>query len=148
MRATPLFFLFVLLGLTASVSALAGEKRFDNFTVHYSVFNSAFISADVAKAYGITRGKNRALINIAVRTDLPEGGDRAQRAVVSGSTYDLIHRTALEFREIEEQGAIYYIAEFTFTDKELRSFTLSVQPQDADATAYELKFNQTFYVDE
>jgi uncharacterized protein DUF4426 len=127
--------------------SLAQEKTFGPYQVHYSVFNSSFITPEVASAYGITRGKNRALINIAVRKQLKSGEDIAQRAFISGHSSDLIHQLPLEFEEIEEQGAIYYIASLKFNDKEMRSFTIKIQP-DPNISPYTLKFSKTLYHDE
>lgn len=140
----------LLLLLTASLFSqfsLAQEKTFGPYQVHYSVFNSSFIAPEVASAYGITRGKNRALINIAVRKQLKTGEDIAQRAVITGTSSDLIHQLPLEFEEIEEQGAIYYIAALKFNDKEMRTFTIKIQP-DPNIAPYTLKFSKTLYHDD
>lgn len=130
-----------------SSHSFAQEKTFGPYQVYYSVFNSTFITPEVARAYGITRGKNRALINIAIRKQLKSGEDIPQRAAVTGTSSDLIHSNALEFQEIEEQGAVYYLASLTFNDKEMRSFTIKIQPDPAIAP-YTLKFSRTLYEDE
>ena len=39
-------------------------KKFHNYDVHYSVFNSTFITPQIAKAYNLKRATNRAYINI------------------------------------------------------------------------------------
>ena len=122
-----------------------GEVQDGAFTVHYSVFNSAFLSADVARAYGVNRAGDRAVINVAVRESVA-GGDRAAHAEVSGTHFDLVHRRPLAFREIVETGAIYYIAEFPFSNEETQSFNLTVQPEGA-ARSIPIEFNQKFYVD-
>ena len=123
------------------------SKVFGDFEVHYSVLNSTFISPEVAQAYKIVRGKNRALINIAVRKRMGKGTSRAKKSLVTGKRSDLIHTKQLEFEEIVEQDAIYYIAELTFNDKELRTFTISIQP-DPNISPYTLKFSKTLYFDE
>ncbi len=137
----------VCLGLLASSLTLAqteSTKVFGDYDVHYSVLNSTFISPEVAKVYGIVRGKDRALINIAVRKRLDRGQTRAKKSMVSGSSSDLIHSAPLEFTEIVEQESIYYIAELRFNNKELRTFTINIQP-DANIAPYTLKFNKTLY---
>ena len=144
-KLSPL--LLIAMFLQLSSHSLAQEKKFGPYDVHYSVFNSTFVTPEVAKAYGITRGKNRALINIAIRKQLKSGENIARRAMVTGSSSDLIHRLELDFQEIEEQGAVYYIAEFKFNDKEMRSFTIKIQP-DPNIAPYTLKFSKTLYEDE
>jgi hypothetical protein len=123
------------------------KKTFGDYDVHYSVLNSTFISPEVAKAYNIVRGKDRALINIAVRQNLDKGDSKAKRSIISGNSSDLIHRTELDFREIIEQDAIYYIAELRFNNKELRTFTIKIQP-DPNISPYTLKFPKKLYFDQ
>lgn len=137
--------LLILVLLPCSLMA-EQKKTFGDYDVHYSVLNSTFITPEIAKNYAITRGKNRALINIAVRKKLPKGKTRAQKALVTGRSSDLIHSADLEFNEITEQDAIYYIAELRFNNKEMRTFTIKVQP-DPNIAAYTLKFSKTLYVD-
>ncbi len=138
--------LVALLAALISISALAQDssKRFGDYEVHYSVLNSTFLEPETAAGYGITRGKNHALINIAVRKHLPDGSNKAQKAIVRGKSSDLIHASELEFTEIVEQEAIYYIAGLRFNDKELRTFEIKVQP-DPNIKPYGLKFNKTLY---
>ena len=139
---TAIFFLCLSSSLYAE-----NNKVFGDYDVHYSVLNSTFITPQVAKAYEIVRGKNRALINIAVRKRLEKGTSRAKKALISGESSDLIHTKTLEFKEVVEQDAIYYLAELTFNDKELRTFTIKIQP-DPNISPYTLKFQKTLYVDE
>lgn len=136
--------LVCLFSSTLSMAQTESTKVFGDYEVHYSVLNSTFISPKVAQVYGIVRGKNRALINIAIRKRLERGETRAKKSIVSGSSSDLIHSAQLEFKEIVEQESIYYIAELRFNNKELRTFTISIQP-DANIAPYTLKFNKTLY---
>ena len=130
--------------LLFSLAGHAQTKSFGDYDIHYSVLNSTFISPQVAQSYGITRGKDRALINIAIRKNLAGGTSKAQRALVTGSSSDLIHSTVLDFKEISEQDAVYYIAELKFFDKEMRTYTIKFQP-DPNVAAYTLKFSKTLY---
>ena len=52
----------------------------------------------------------------------------------------------LEFVQIKEQNAIYYIAQLRFTEEEMWRFELQIQP-DLNADAIPLKFSQTFYLE-
>ena len=142
-----LLLLFSACAILFSAHSLAQEKSFGPYQVYYSVLNSSFISPETASAYNIVRGKDRALINIAIRKQLKNGEDIEQAAKLSGSRSDLIHSLPLEFKEIREQGAIYYIADFKFNDKELLAFTIKIQP-DPDIAPYTLKFSHTLYEDE
>lgn len=139
------FLLIALALLTLNVNA-EQKQRFANYDVHYSVVNSTFITPEVAAAYNITRGKHRAFVNISVRKISDDGSNKEKRAVVSGKSSDLIHSTPLDFNEIIEQGAIYYIAELKFNDKDLRRFDIQIQP-DPNIAPYTLTFSQKIYID-
>lgn len=120
------------------------SKQFGSDTVHFSVVNSSFLTPQVARSYGIVRGKNKFLINVSVRRQ--SGPDNtAVRAQISGSQSDLIHRSPLAFREIIEQDAVYYIAEFAISNDERRDFRLQVNVDDKPS--YDIQFNKMLYVD-
>jgi hypothetical protein len=142
----PFFSLLTLLTITVGAEAET-TKTFGDFDVHYNVLNTTFISPEVATAYDIVRGKDRALINIAVRQRLDRGATRAKKSIVTGSSSDLIHTAQLAFSEIAEKNSIYYIAELSFNDKELRTFTIKIQP-DPNIAPYTLKFSKTLYIDQ
>lgn len=120
------------------------KERFGNYDVHYSIVNTTFLKPDVAKAYGITRGDDRFILNISVRDLQPDGSDVARKADVSGTVFNLIHRKPLDFKEIDERDAIYYIAQFTADNKEMLDFTLSIKPENS-ARSYKLQFNKKLY---
>ena len=144
LRQCCLLLITALLSITLNAEQ---KKTFGDYDVHYSVVNSTFIAPDIVKNYGITRGKDRALVNIAIRKRQPKGRTKAQRGLVTGKSPDLIHSAPLDFTEINEQDAIYYLAELRFNNKEMRTFTIKVQP-DPNIAAYTLKFSKTLYIDD
>ena len=144
-KFTRYFLLIALALLTLTVHA-EQKKRFANYDVHYSVVNSTFITPKVAAAYNITRGNNRAFVNISVREISADGSNKEKRAVVTGKSSDLIRSASLDFNEIIEKDAIYYFAELKFNDKDLRRFDIQIQP-DPNVAPYTLTFSQKIYVD-
>lgn len=122
------------------------EKQFGADTVYFTVLNTSFLAADVAQSYGIVRGDDKFLLNVAVRRQ-GDSGSEAVRAQVSGSTSDLIHRTELDFLEVIEQQAIYYIASFEIDNTEQRDFRLQVTAE-GNTRSYDINFNKKLYVDE
>jgi hypothetical protein len=122
------------------------SERFERWEIHYSVFNSTFLEPAVASRYGVVRGKDQAVINIAVREHLPEGGTAARRARIEGRTWDLFQNHFLEFREIAENDAIYYIGVFEFSDAQVRFFNLQLLPEGADRSR-QIKFQRKLYVE-
>lgn len=119
---------------------------FNNYDIHYSVFNTSFLAPEVASAYGITRSKELALVNIAVRKHKDEGESVAVPAIIHGNVRDLIHKSPLEFKEVREQNAVYYLSTVKIDHKQTVYFTISVQP-DPNIKPYTFEFPKTLYVD-
>lgn len=116
----------------AEVNTIETSKRFGDYEVHFSVFPSTLLSEDVAASYKIVRADNRSVLNVSVRKHSGTRGDEPQRAVVSGTYSDLVQRKPLEFREIDETGAIYYLAEFRHGDQETLRFAVNVQVDNSE----------------
>ena len=53
---------------------------------------------------------------------------------------------ALEFREIREEQAVYYLADFAFISGEAIYLDLAIRPEGQPG-ALSLQFNQTLYAD-
>ncbi len=142
-------FAFLLLGFIASYSFAQEDtsQTFGDYEVHYSVFNSSFITPDIAKAYGIVRSKSQALVNIAVLKKQLDGSMQAVSAVINGDVFDLVHRANLEFSEVREQDSVYYLANFDISHKIKVYFTVIVQ-SDPNTSPFKVTFNRTLYKDE
>jgi hypothetical protein len=144
---SPLFTYLTLFWLALlCVPTLAQQSEtFGPFELHYSVVNTTFLAPEIAATYNITRGEKRAILNLAVREKLADGSaPRAMR--LKGRTWDLIQNQPLEFTEIREGEAIYYIAEFTFINEEWRFFEVDFRPTGAEKT-YTFKLKHQLYTD-
>ena len=71
-------------------------------------------------------------------------GSAPRAMMLKGRTWDLIQNQPLEFNEIREGEAIYYIAEFTFINEEWRFFEMDFRPTGAQET-YTFKFKHQLY---
>nr|WP_315445131.1 DUF4426 domain-containing protein [uncultured Pseudomonas sp.] len=128
-----------------SVSAMAadvikGERKetFGDVTVHYNTFNSTFLTPDIAKAAELVRSKNQGVINVSVIKD-----GKPLVANVTGTVKDLTSQSVpLNFRQVTEQGAIYYIAQYPVEQQETRTFEIKVQNGDKINT---INFNQELF---
>jgi len=110
-------------------------------------FNSSFITPAIAQTYNITRGKDRAIINIAVVETSSSGDTHGLPAVVKGEVANLMQQQrTLKFTEIREQDAVYYIASTRFSNEEVLNFDISVKP-DPNKKPLSLRFTKTLYVD-
>ena len=63
---------------------------------------------------------------------------------IKGRTWDLIQSQVLEFQEIREGQAIYYIAEFKFINEEWRFFEFDFAPEGSERS-HRFKFRHQLY---
>ena len=134
----------------ASSSVLAddrGERKqvFGNYEVHYIGLNSSFIPEDAAQAYDIPRSRSLGYLSISVlKTDEGEMPVPVS-ATVTGQMKNLIGQSrTVEFREIKETNAVYYVSTFRFDKNDVYRFTLNVTPEGQPKT-FDVNFNQQFY---
>lgn len=104
------------------------SKTFGNYVVFYNAFPSTTLLPAIAADYNIERGNDIAFINIAVRKQA-DGGDVAQAVTIKGTYSDLMQNRPIEFREIRERNAIYYIAQVRYTNREVLRFDVQIEPQ-------------------
>lgn len=137
----------LLVALVSAGEALAQRsERFGPYELHYNVVNTTFIEPPVAATYGIIRGEDRAIVNIALRRHSGDGSSTVPMQL-TGTVRDLLMRSQpLEFQEIREGAAVYYIAEFRFINEEWRIFDLEFRPEDA-GRSYNFTFKQQLYRD-
>ena len=136
-----LLLLLVCIGLNFSVSA-EQKKQLGNWDVHYIAFPAPVLTPEIAQQYKIQRSKYNAVINISV---LNSADQKAQQVSITGIAKDLQGRqTELEFSEVTEGDAVYYLAQLSFRNEQRFSFSINIS-QGNDTQ--NLRFEQTFYVD-
>lgn len=132
-----------------TVFAQAEQKEvFGDYEVHYSIIPTSFIPQEAARSYKIVRAGNRMLLNISVRRltpDDPMKETAAQAATVSAVRHDLMRPFNLEFNEIKEPGAIYYVSDFPVLNEELSRFKVKVQVPEQPI--FEFEFVKKMYVE-
>ncbi len=112
------------------------------YEVHYSVFNSTFLTPEVAKRYGIQRSNNVGIVNISI---LEKTSQKSTGANVQGYAYNLLgQQKVLAFKEIKDNTSTYYIAKFRFAAEEPLTFKLKVSPRQHKKT-YDLSFSHKLY---
>ncbi|MHC8312277.1 DUF4426 domain-containing protein [Pseudomonas sp. GT1P32] len=141
MGRIALFLLTACLSVTAmAADAIKGERqeKFGDVTVHYNTFNSTFLTPDIAKSAELIRSKNQGVINVSVIKD-----GKPLISDVSGTVKDLTSQSVpLKFKQITEQGAVYYIAQYPVDQQEIRTFEIKVQTGDKINT---INFNQELF---
>lgn len=138
-----LFILTIVLGLSLSFSASAEQKKqLGSWDVHYIAFPAPLLTPEIATQYKLQRSKYNAVINISV---LDKNTQQAQKVAISGIAKDLQGRQlALQFSEVSEGEAVYYLAQLPFRDEQRFSFAISIVSGNQTE---QLNFDQTFYVD-
>lgn len=139
----------IALTLPFPTPALAQQaERHGDFIIHYNTMNTRLLAPEFARAYGITRDGNRALINIAVLRVREGELDEPVTARVSVSSSNLAgQRRDIELSEVQDQGAIYYVGSFRVRNEENMNFRVRVHP-DGAARPHEFTFRQTVYAHE
>ncbi|GAB3011167.1 DUF4426 domain-containing protein [Bowmanella dokdonensis] len=125
-----------------SVAQAEQMVKLGDWDVHYMALTSSFLTPEVARTYGIQRSKYNALINISV---LDAQSKKPQNLVVEGVAKNLLGTTKkLNFKEIIEGEAIYYIAVLPFRDQEQYNFIIELSDGNQQEV---LSFRQKFYAD-
>lgn len=139
---------FILFFSGALSSAYAeNAMNFGDYVVHYNAFRSDTLTPEIAKAYQITRRNNRMVVNITVLKRLSDGKTMPVKANVEGFASNLTGQVkSLEFSEIVDGEAIYYIAQAQVSHQETLKFEIKASPQNSGITGT-VKFNQQFFTD-
>ena len=124
-------------------SAYAEQKKdFDNLSVHYIALPTQFLTPQVAHQYAIKRSKYSGLINISVLDNTQQ--NKAQHATLSGTGRNLMgQESQLNFTEVQEGEAIYYLATYPFLNEEIVNFKIKIKTEKKTNI---LKFQHKFYV--
>ncbi len=145
----------LVMGITAVSSVNANDKetpqtggqyeQSGRYQLHYSALPTTLLTPKVASTYGIKRSSYNGFINISILDTLRDGNP-AVSGKVSGKAVNLTGKLVeLEFKEIKEGSAIYYIASIPFRHKE--QFTIQVRAVNSEGLNSLVKFTQQFYVD-
>lgn len=119
--------------------------EFGDFVVHYNAQATEMLPPEVARAYGIQRSANRAIVTVSV---LRKAEGTIGQSVAAAITIDASNLTGqlktVETREIQESGAIYYIGEIGVANRETLIFDITVRPE-GETKSFRIKFRQQFY---
>ena len=119
--------------------------RFGDFVVTHTVFNSTFITEEVAAAYKLSRARDKALVNVSIVRSGAGAQTMGLPATISGSVTNLMQqKTQLKFMEINEGEAVYYLAPFRVHNEEILHFALTVEHE---GKAYDVTFTKKLYQD-
>ncbi|AZE97154.1 hypothetical protein C4J95_5041 [Pseudomonas orientalis] len=141
MSRLAIFLLTACLGASAMAADVIDPNRtkeFGDITVHYNTFTSSFLPPETAQDVGIVRSKEKGLINVTVIK-----GVTPVAAQVTGTIKDLGGKSEiLTFKQIEEKGGISYLAPYSVTQREYKTFTINVE---TGGKAHGFQFNQELF---
>jgi hypothetical protein len=147
MKTISYMFLAALLSSHAGVALAERSVSYGDYVIHYNALTTDIISPSVARTYGITRSKNRALINVSVLHGDMGVANRPISATVTGTATNLTAQLHdLNFRQAGEGGAVYYIAETRVGNQETLRFRIEVTP-DGEDEPHLVEFEQQFFTD-
>jgi hypothetical protein len=126
----------------------ASFKQFGNYEVHYNAIRADRIPAEVARAHGIERSKNRVMLNVTMlRKDADHEPRKPVKGTVSVDAYNLNGQLkSMDVRQVTEGEAIYYIGTVGIGDSEILVFDIKAQPENETAP-FEVKFKREFFSD-
>jgi|SRR5580765_498730 hypothetical protein len=155
-RACVLAVLLALGGCDAANQAPAGAStdatidvtnvEWDNYVIHFNAFTTDQLAAEVARNYGITRSKSRAMLNITVLQTQANGANKAVKAKVNVQTTSLVGQVKdLTLREIVEGDgeAIYYVGDTAVANGETLVFDIQATPEGGTPSP-RVKFQRHF----
>lgn len=145
------FFTALLLLGALSFSPVSGAQQaqdFGDYVVHYNALNTNLLPPQVAKAYGIQRSSNRALLNVTVlKKVMGSPGTPVSAAITATGTNLTGQIRDIQIRKIEEsEGAIYYLGELPVHNLETYRFDIVINIEDEDEPLL-VKFRQQFYTE-
>jgi len=124
--------------------ASASDIDIGEHIVHFSAQSTDQLPPDVARAYGIVRSKNRAMLTVSV---IKEDTTVAVPADITVRTVNLAGQLKnVTMREIQEQEAIYYIGETAVANHETLVFNISITPEGKTEVS-DVRFTREFYTD-
>ena len=127
----------------SSSSFAENMKILGDLEVHYIGLSTSILQPKIAKTYNIERSRYRGFINISI-LDTAQQGKPAISAGISGSATNLVgQRMQLEFEQIKEGDAIYYLAIVKYPNDETYTFDITIND---NGTEHKLAFKQKFYI--
>jgi len=131
--------------LLSPYATAENSAQFGNYTVYYNAFTSDTLQPSMARAYNITRSKNRGLLSVSILKKSLSPLGTPVRAKVKASATNLTGQLKnIVIREVKDGDSVYYLSEFHVSHKEVLDFVLDIQPQGADEP-FTVKFRQQFF---
>ena len=104
--------------------------RTGGYAIHHNALTTDTLPAQVATAYGLQRSSSQGLLNVSVIREQPGHRGQPVRAEIKAVARTLWGQIReIKMREIVEDKAIYYIADFPVAHLEMLRFDLEIMPE-------------------
>lgn len=144
--STVLLSMLLLSTLLVSPYAFAeNSSQFGNYTVYYNAFTSDTLQPSMARAYNITRSKNRGLLSVSIlKKSLSPLGTPVRAKVEARATNMTGQLKNIAIREVKDGDSYYYLSEFHVSHREILNFVLNITPEGAKKS-FTVKYRQQFF---
>jgi esterase/lipase superfamily enzyme len=116
------------------------------FEMHYNAVRTDQLTADIARAYGIERSKNKVMLNVSMLHKAPDSNATSPAdADISVIAHNLNgQQKDIQLRRIAENAATYYIGEVSFSGAETLVFEIKATPTGS-TTPIEATLTREFF---
>lgn len=125
----------------------ASMKDFGDYVIHFNAISTDQLQPEVARAYNITRSKNRALLNVSIIKKVEGTIGQSVAGSVSATANNLTGQLKnLALRQVQEGDAIYYIGDVAVANGETLIFNIDATPIN-ETSRFSVRFSRQFYAD-
>lgn len=119
-----------------------------DYEMHYNAVRTDQLTAEIARAYGIERSKNRVMLNISVlRKEAGSAATTPSDAQIVVLARNLNGQVKdIQLRRITETAATYYIGEVPFSGAETLVFEITATPTGS-SLPIEATLTREFFAD-
>jgi Domain of unknown function (DUF4426) len=120
-------------------------RDFGDYVVHFNAITTSQLIPEIARQYGIVRSNNRGMLNVSIIRKAPDSIGTPVPGSVFASAVNLTGQIReLDMREIHEEDAVYYIAEFGVANEETLIFTIDVTPMN-EPSRFSVRYMKQFF---
>ena len=122
-------------------------KDFGDYVLHFNAISTDALQPEVARAYKITRSKNRAMLNVSIIRKAEGTIGQSVAGSVSATANNLTGQLKnLTLRQVQEGDAVYYIGDVAVANGETLVFNVDATPIN-ETSRFSVRFSRQFYAD-
>lgn len=127
--------------------ANASMKDFGDYVIHFNAISTDQLQPEVARAYNITRSKNRAMLNVSIIRKVEGTIGQSVAGSVSATANNLTGQLKnLTLRQVTEGDAVYYIGDVAVANGETLVFNIDATPIN-ETSRFSVRFSRQFFAD-